>query len=135
MGVCVPNFRSISFLVWPGGVTQIHTHTWTYIRPNIKNIHSACRIKKVIVHYREWRLNPNINLFWVVDFKFQFEVCGRLDKLISLWICRSILIARIFNPRQRKLFKVCTIFRSKLFIYWVKFEENWLAFLFNLKVF
>ena len=24
MGVCVPNFRSVSLLVWPGGVTQIN---------------------------------------------------------------------------------------------------------------
>ena len=27
MGVCVPNFRSASFLVWPGDVTQINTYT------------------------------------------------------------------------------------------------------------
>ena len=25
MGVCVPNFRSVSLLVWPGGVTQTNT--------------------------------------------------------------------------------------------------------------
>ena len=24
--MCVPNFRSVSFFVWPGGLTQIHTH-------------------------------------------------------------------------------------------------------------
>ena len=25
-GTWVPNFRSLSFFVWPGGLTQIHTH-------------------------------------------------------------------------------------------------------------
>ena len=24
LGVCVPNFRSVSFFVWPGGVAQLH---------------------------------------------------------------------------------------------------------------
>ena len=33
MGVCVPNFRSVSFFVWPGGVTQLHTHM--YIQVNL----------------------------------------------------------------------------------------------------
>ena len=27
MGVCVPNFRSVPFLVWPGDVTHIKTYT------------------------------------------------------------------------------------------------------------
>ena len=31
MGVCVPNFRSVSFLVWPGGATQINTQTNKYM--------------------------------------------------------------------------------------------------------
>ena len=31
MGVCVPNFRSVSFFAWPGGVTQINTYTNTHI--------------------------------------------------------------------------------------------------------
>ena len=26
MRVCVPNFRSVSFFVWPGGVTEIHKY-------------------------------------------------------------------------------------------------------------
>ena len=34
MGVCVPNFRSVSFFVWPGGVTQIHTYTNNYTSEN-----------------------------------------------------------------------------------------------------
>ena len=31
MGVCVPNFRSVSFFVWPGNVTQINTQIHIYI--------------------------------------------------------------------------------------------------------
>ena len=27
MGVCVLNFRSVSFFVWPGDVTEIHKYT------------------------------------------------------------------------------------------------------------
>ena len=27
MGVCVPNFRSVSFFVWPEDVTHIHKYT------------------------------------------------------------------------------------------------------------
>ena len=40
MGVCVPNFRSVSFYVWPGGVTQINTyiHTKVPVSPERFNI-------------------------------------------------------------------------------------------------
>ena len=31
MGVCVPNFRSVSFFVWPGDMTQIHKYTHTHM--------------------------------------------------------------------------------------------------------
>ena len=49
MGVCVPNFRSVSLLVWPGDVTQthkyinkyIHTYTHTYTS-EFKNILGGC---------------------------------------------------------------------------------------------
>ena len=30
MGVCVPNFRSVSFFVWPGDVTETYTEINTY---------------------------------------------------------------------------------------------------------
>ena len=33
MGVCVPNFRSVSLLVWPGDVT--HINTYIHKHPNI----------------------------------------------------------------------------------------------------
>ena len=34
MGVYVPNFRSVSFFVWPGSVTHIHTRMHPYTREN-----------------------------------------------------------------------------------------------------
>ena len=37
MRVCVPNFRSVSFFVWPAGVTQINTKIHTYTS-EIRNI-------------------------------------------------------------------------------------------------
>ena len=36
MGVCVPNFRSVSFFVWPGGVTQINTYINKYTHIQVK---------------------------------------------------------------------------------------------------
>ena len=33
--VCVTNFRSVAFFVWPGGVTQTHTHIYTSTNKNI----------------------------------------------------------------------------------------------------
>ena len=39
MGVCVPNFRSVSFFVWPGDVTHINKYTNTQIYASeFKNI-------------------------------------------------------------------------------------------------
>ena len=37
MGVCVPNFWSVSLLVWPGGVTQTNKYIRTYTS-EFKNI-------------------------------------------------------------------------------------------------
>ena len=45
MGVCVPNFRSVSLLVWPGGVTQTNKYTNKYIHTytsEFKNILGGC---------------------------------------------------------------------------------------------
>ena len=36
MGVCVPNVRSVSFFVWPGGVTQINTYINKYTHIQVK---------------------------------------------------------------------------------------------------
>ena len=36
MGVCVPNFRSVSFFVCPGGVTHINKHINTYTHIQLK---------------------------------------------------------------------------------------------------
>ena len=40
MGVCVPNFRFVSFFVWPGGVTNInkyiHAKINTYAHIQVK---------------------------------------------------------------------------------------------------
>ena len=36
MGVCVPNFRSVSFFVWPVDVTQINTYTKIHKYTNIQ---------------------------------------------------------------------------------------------------
>ena len=45
MAVCVPNFRPVSFFIWPGDVTQtnkyIHTYTNTYTS-EFKNILGGC---------------------------------------------------------------------------------------------
>ena len=45
MGVCLPNFRTVSFFVWPGDVTHIlkytHTHTHTYTS-ELNNILGGC---------------------------------------------------------------------------------------------
>ena len=45
MGVCVPNFRSVSFFVWPGDMThinkKINTYTHTYTS-EFKNILGGC---------------------------------------------------------------------------------------------
>ena len=45
MGVCVPNFRTVSLLVWPGDVTHtnkyINTYTHTYTS-EFKNILGGC---------------------------------------------------------------------------------------------
>ena len=40
MGVCVLNFRSVSFFVWPGDVTQINKYinTYTNAQSEIRNI-------------------------------------------------------------------------------------------------
>ena len=35
MGVCVLNYRSVSFFVWPGSVTQIHTYINKYTNTHI----------------------------------------------------------------------------------------------------
>ena len=37
MGVCVPNFRSASFFVWPGDVTQINTYTNIQVKLGISS--------------------------------------------------------------------------------------------------
>ena len=45
MGVCVPNFRSVSLLVWPRDVTHINTYTNTQIHKytsEFKNILGGC---------------------------------------------------------------------------------------------
>ena len=40
MGVCVPNFRSVSFFVWPGDMT--HINTYTNIRVNLRISSTGC---------------------------------------------------------------------------------------------
>ena len=40
MGVCVPNFRSVSFFVWPGDVTNINAYT--NIRVNLRISSTGC---------------------------------------------------------------------------------------------
>ena len=45
MGVCVPNFRSVSFLVWPGDVTHINKYIhkkYTNIRVNLIISSTGC---------------------------------------------------------------------------------------------
>ena len=44
MGVCVPNFRSVPFLVLPGDVTHIITYTnnYTNIRVNLRISSTGC---------------------------------------------------------------------------------------------
>ena len=43
MAVCVPNFRSVSLLVWPGDVTQTNKYTHTHTHTSeFKNILAGC---------------------------------------------------------------------------------------------
>ena len=44
MGVCVENFRSVSFFVWPGDVTHINKYIqkYTNIRVNLRISSSGC---------------------------------------------------------------------------------------------
>ena len=37
MGVCLPNFRSVSFFVWPGDVAQINTYTNIQVKLGISS--------------------------------------------------------------------------------------------------
>ena len=58
MGVCVPNFRSVSFFVWPGDVThinkQIHKHTYTSEIRNILDRMLTGILKKMGLHFMCW---------------------------------------------------------------------------------
>ena len=69
MGVCVPNFRSVSFFVWPGGVTQIkNSYTNTYIQVKIVISATSCsphvdfdkilKLKKYFL--RNFNILPNL---------------------------------------------------------------------------
>ena len=42
MGVCVPNFRSVSFFVWPGGVKQINEQIYTHIQVSLGISSTGC---------------------------------------------------------------------------------------------
>ena len=44
MGVCVPNFRSVSFSVWPGDVIHMdkYIHTYTNIGVNLRISSTGC---------------------------------------------------------------------------------------------
>ena len=36
-GVCAPNFRSVSFFVWPGGATHINTYTHILVKKGVSS--------------------------------------------------------------------------------------------------
>ena len=62
----MPNFRSVSLLVWPGGVTQLHTYT--NIRVNLRISSAAARLTWILINYNfiklvcatYHKLNPSI---------------------------------------------------------------------------
>ena len=60
-GVCVPNFRSVSYFVWPGGVTHKRIPTYTSENRNILDRLLASRglryVKSEEIYARESRHN------------------------------------------------------------------------------
>ena len=52
MAVCVPNFRSVSFFVWPGCVTQINKQIHTYPRPAARLTWISIMGKIIFVSYK-----------------------------------------------------------------------------------
>ena len=60
--VCVPNFRSVSFVVWPGGVTHKYTHKYIHTHIQVKiGISSAGRSPCVDF---EKEINPMFSTLW-----------------------------------------------------------------------
>ena len=38
MGECVPNFRSVSFFIWPGGMTQRNKYTHIQVKLRVSSV-------------------------------------------------------------------------------------------------
>ena len=70
MGVCVPNFRSVTFFVWPGDVTHINTkiNKYTHIQVKLEISPTGCSLHVdfdfKITFYKKFRYmfsDPKIN--------------------------------------------------------------------------
>ena len=84
MGVCVPNFRSVSLLVWPGGVTQINKTTNKYIHTytsEFKNILDRLLASREFWYWMVEVLHNSFDLEMLIPnlsrtFSFSFEMWG-----------------------------------------------------------
>ena len=54
MGVCVPNFRAVSFFAWPGGVTQINTYTNIQVKFGISSTGCSPHVDFDYLNYQKY---------------------------------------------------------------------------------
>ena len=67
MGVCVPNFSSVSFFVWPGGVTQLNKYIHKYTS-EIRNI-----LDQLLASQGFWKITffrRDINIIETTQFSY-----------------------------------------------------------------
>ena len=62
MGVCVPNFRSVSLLVWPGDVTQ--TNKYIHIQVNLRISSNGCSPHVDFDYPKFWYFGSCPNHYW-----------------------------------------------------------------------
>ena len=85
MGVCVPNFRLVSFFIWPGDVTQkIHKY-----RSEIRNI---------LVRLKKQHLRLKSAIFQAMSRKFGFKIIR--EPGIRIWN-RILDISIPSGPKSR----------------------------------
>ena len=91
MGVCVPNFRSVSFFVRPGDVTHIntHLHTYTNIRVNLRISSTGC--------------SPQVDFDKYINKAIE-EVCGKPTSHGSF--SRLAAVKGIFSKKQKILCEI-----------------------------
>ena len=75
----VPNFRSVSYFVWPGGVTQIHTYTLIQVKLGISS--TGCSPHADFDNFTSF-LRVNI-LICILECR---NMSGESLELVYLWI-------------------------------------------------